>query len=128
MAGIQLGGLFTGIDTGALIAQLMEVEQATINRLKAQQKTWTDRGTALTDLETKLEALQSAAGAVDSLEELRAFTVTSSNDAVLTAEASGGAFEGSHTILVNQLAGAERWVHAAGQAYAEDPVGAGTFL
>jgi flagellar hook-associated protein 2 len=128
MAGIQLGGLFTGIDTNALITQLMALEQGTINRYQAQQKTYSTQQTALTDLETKLQALQSAVGALDSLDELRSFTVTSSNEAVLTAEASGGAFEGSHTILVNQLAGAERWVHTAGQEYADDPVGAGTFI
>jgi len=128
MAGIQLGGLFTGIDTSTLIAQLIAAEQGTINRYKTQQKTWSDRETALNDLEAKLSALKSSVGALDNADELRAFTVTSGNEDLLTAEASNNAFEGNHTIVIHQLANAERWVHTAGKEYADDTVGAGTFL
>jgi flagellar capping protein FliD len=128
MAGIQLGGLFTGIDTSTLIQQLITAEQGTVNRYKAQQQTWSDRETALNDLETKFNALKSSVGALDNADELKAFTVASSDKDVLTAEASNNAFEGNHTLVIDQLANAERWVHTAGKEYAEDLVGVGTFL
>jgi flagellar capping protein FliD len=128
MAGIQLGGLFTGIDTNALIAQLMTLEQATLTRYQARQKVLDSRQSAINELESKLGALRSAAAALAEGDGLRAFTVASSNTGILTAEASNSAFEGSHTVVINQLANAERWVHTAGLAYADDPVGAGTFI
>ena len=128
MAGIQLGGLFTGIDTKTLIQQLMAAEQGTVNRYKARQKVWSDRETALNELETKLKALKSSVTALADADNLRAFTTTSSDKDILTVEASNGAYEGTHTIEVNQLANPERWVHTAGKEYGEDTVGAGTFI
>ncbi len=128
MAGIQLGGLFTGIDTNALIAQLMAIEQGTINRYQARQKIWNSREIAIGELESKLTSLRSSVAALSDADELRAFTTTSSDTDILTAEASNNAFEGNHTVVINQLANAERWVHTAGTEYAEDLVGAGTFI
>jgi flagellar capping protein FliD len=128
MAGIQLGGLFTGIDTGALITQLMTLEQATLTRYQARQKVLDSRQSAIGEMESKLQSLCTAAAALAQGDGLRAFTVASSNTGVLTAEASSNAFEGTHTVVINQLANAERWVHTAGVEYAEDPVGAGTFI
>ncbi len=128
MAGIQLGGLFTGIDTNALITQLMEIEKGALNRYQARQKVLDSRQSAINELESKLQSLRTSAAALAEGDGLRAFTVASSNTDILTAEASSSAFEGNHTVVINQLANAERWVHAAGMAYAEDPIGAGTFI
>jgi flagellar capping protein FliD len=128
MSVIQLPGLFTGIDTGALIQQLMKLEQATLSRYQQRQSVWNERKDALTMLGTKLDALRSAARDLSDARELRAFSTATSDEDILTAEASHGAFEGNHTIIVNQLANAERWVHTAGREYAEDYVGAGTFI
>jgi len=72
--------------------------------------------------------LRSSIRALSDADELRAFNVASSDSDILTAEASYNAFEGNHTVVVNQLASAERWVHTAGLEYAEDYVGAGTFI
>jgi len=128
MAGIQLGGLYTGIDTSALITQLMSLEQAALTRYQARQKVLDSRQSAISELESKLQALRTAAAALAEGDGLRAFTATSSNTGILTAEASNNAFEGSHTVVINQLANAERWVHTAGLEYADDLVGAGTFI
>jgi len=128
MAGVQLGGLFTGIDTKTLIAQLIAAEQGTITRYRTQQQTWSDRETALNDLQSKLGSLKTSVTALADADKLRAFSTTSSDEDILTASASNSAFEGNHTIVVNQLANPERWVHTAGKEYGEDTVGAGTFL
>ncbi|MHC4158090.1 MAG: flagellar filament capping protein FliD [Planctomycetota bacterium] len=70
----------------------------------------------------------SSVGALSDAGELRAFSTASSDTDIITAEASNNAFEGNHTVIVNRLANAERWVHTDGLEYAEDYVGAGTFI
>lgn len=128
MSTIQLPGLSTGIDTSQLIAQLMAVERRTLNLYEDRKDTWDEKKEALSTLETKLSNLRSSVRALSDANELRAFSSTSSDTDKITAEASYNAYEGNHTIVVNQLATAERWVHNTGIEYAEDYVGAGTFI
>jgi flagellar capping protein FliD len=128
MGEIRLPGLFTGIDTSALINQLMALERSALNQYQQRQNVWNERKDALSSLQAKLDALRSTTKALSSARELRAFATATSDPDLLTAEASHNAFEGNHTIIVNQLANAERWVHTAGKEYVEDYVGAGTFI
>jgi flagellar capping protein FliD len=128
MSTLQLPGLLTGIDTSNLITQLMAVERRTLNLYEERKSTWDERKEALSTLETKLSNLRSSIHALSDADELRAFSTTSSDTDKVTAEASYDAFEGNHTVVVNQLATAERWVHTAGVEYIEDYVGEGTFI
>jgi flagellar hook-associated protein 2 len=128
MSTIRLPGLSTGIDTNTLITQLMVIERRTLNRYEEYQNKWEDKKEALGTLETKLSNLRSSVRALSDADELRAFSSTSSDSDKVTADASYSAFEGNHTVVVNQLASAERWVHTAGIEYIEDYVGAGTFI
>jgi len=127
MSTLRLPGLITGIDTSKLIAQLMAIERRALNVYEGRKSMWEERQDALSTLETKLSNLRSSVRALSDANELRAFSVASSDTDKLTAEASYNAFEGNHTLVINQLANAERWVHTAGKEYAEDYVGAGTF-
>ncbi len=128
MSILRLPGLATGIDTNALIAQLMAIERRTLKMYEQRQSLWEERKQALSTLQTKLDSLRSTVKALSDARQLRAFTVASSNSDILTAEASYNAFEGNHTVVINQLANAERWVHTSGLRYTEDYVGAGTFI
>jgi flagellar capping protein FliD len=128
MADLRLPGLLTGIDTNQLISQLMAVEQRTLNQYVQRQNVWNDRKNALSTIEAKLQTLKTAVAALSDARELRAYATASSDTDILTAEASHTAFEGNHTLVVNQLANGERWAHTAGKEYAEDYVGAGTFI
>ena len=128
MSTIRFPGLLTGIDTGNLIAQLMAAERRTLNVYEERKSTWDEKKDALGTLESKLSNLRSSVRALSDAGELRAFSSTSSDTDKVTAEASYNTFEGNHTVVVNQLASAERWVHTAGIEYAEDYVGAGTFI
>ncbi|UCF44276.1 MAG: hypothetical protein JSV99_05005, partial [Planctomycetota bacterium] len=109
MATLRLPGLLTGIDTNTLISQLMAVERRTLNRYEDRISLWEQRQTALSTLENKLSTLRSSIRALSDADELRAFNVASSDSDIITAEASYDAFEGNHTVVVNQLASAERW-------------------
>jgi flagellar capping protein FliD len=128
MATISLPGLVTGIDTRTLIAQLMAIERRTLNIYQDRVDKWEEKKTALSDIESKLSALRTTLQNLSDAEELRAFNSTSSDQDIVTAEATNNAFEGNHTVVINQLATANRWVHTAGSKYAEDYVGAGTFI
>jgi flagellar hook-associated protein 2 len=128
MSTLRLPGLLTGIDTNILIAQLMAVERRTLNVYEERKSLWEERQDALSTLETKLSTLRSSVRALSDADELRAFSIASSDSDILTAEASYNAFEGNHTVVINQLATAERWVHTNGLEYSEDRVGAGTFI
>ena len=128
MGELRLPGLLTGIDTAKLISQLMMAERRTVNLYLERQKTWTERKDALGSLQSKLDTLKSTMSDLSNARELRAYATASSDTDIVTAEASHNAFEGNHTVVVNQLANAERWVHTAGKEYAEDYVGAGTFI
>jgi len=128
MSTIQLPGLLTGIDTSTLIAQLLAVESRTLNIYEDRKSVWEDRKDALSTLESRLDTLRTTVKALSDADELRAFTTASSDSDKLTAEASYNSFEGNHTVVINQLATAERWVHTSGKEYVEDYVGEGTFI
>ncbi len=128
MSTLRLPGLLTGIDTNSLIAQLMAVERRTLNMYEARKDIWEQKKDALSTLETKLSTLQSTIRALSDADELRAFSTASSDTDKLTAEASYNAFESNHTVVINQLATAERWVHTTGLKFIEDYVEAGTFI
>jgi len=128
MSTLRLPGLLTGIDTSTLISQLMAVQRRTLNMYQQRISLWEERKSALSSVETKLSTLRSSLRALSDADELRAFSTASSDTDILTAEASYNAFEGNHTVVINQLANAERWVHTNGLEYAEDYVGAGTFI
>jgi len=128
MSTLRLPGLLTGIDTAKLIAQLMAIERRSLNVYEERISIWEERQDALSTLETKLSNLRNSVRALSDADELRAFSVASSDTDKLTADASYNAFEGNHTVVINQLANAERWVHTNGLEYAEDYVGAGTFI
>jgi flagellar capping protein FliD len=128
MSTLRLPGLLTGIDTNTLIAQLMAVERRTLDMYEQRKSVWEEKQDALGTLETKLSTLASSIRALSDADELRAFSAASSDSDKVTAEATYSAYEGNHTVVVNQLATAERWVHTAGVEYVEDYVGAGTFI
>jgi flagellar hook-associated protein 2 len=119
---IQLPGLLTGIDTSAIIAQLMAVESRTLNLYTARKTALEEKRDAISTLKSNLETLRTAVKDLSDAGKLRAFNVASSDTDILTAEASADAFEGNHTVVINQLANAERWVHTNGKEYADDYV------
>ena len=122
MSDFQLPGLLSGIDTAQLVAQLMVVERRTLNMYEGRKIKWDERKDALSTLESKLSNLRTAVKALSDAEELRAYSTASSDTDKLTAEASHNAFEGNHTVMINQLATAERWIHTNGLEYVEDYV------
>lgn len=78
-----------------------------LNRLESQKSELEIKYAVFTDLQTKLDALESAAEALSATGTssiLRSKTVTSSAESVATAVATGAAVGGRHTVFVTQLA------------------------
>jgi flagellar capping protein FliD len=128
MSALRLPGLLSGIDTNTLIANLMAIQRRTLYAYEERKSTWNERKSALSTLESTLSSFRASVRALSDADELRAFSTASSESDILTAEATYNAFEGNHTVEINQLATAERWVHTNGLEYAEDYVGEGTFI
>ena len=108
MAGIQVGGLASGMDTESIITQLMSIEQAPRTRAARQQVTVQARQDALRPIDTKLTNLKLAAGDLRSAAMWSPTqAISSGNEGVLTARQLTGAAPGGYTVSVSSLASAD---------------------
>ena len=104
MGGITSGvGIFSGIDTQTLVAQLLQLEArprdlATRRLLNLQ----TQQG-AILDINSRLSNLQSAASGFRTSKTFQSNTATSTHSDVLTASASTNASAGSYSFVVDRL-------------------------
>ena len=131
MATINFPGLSTGIDTNAIVSQLIAANSGRLNAYKNSLSTLQDKQEALVTFRSNLSALQTAVKALSDADNLRSFNTSTSNEDVVTANATSSAYQGSHSIVVNQLATADRWVLTSGFTYKEDyvsPDTPGTFI
>jgi flagellar hook-associated protein 2 len=119
VAGLRLGGLASGMDTEAVISQLMALEAQPKNRLITAQKLAEGRKTALEDVARQLRTLTTA------INDLRSVStwgdvqkLTSTDDTKVGARAVGSAPAGNVTVEVTQLARSEQRFYTWG---APDP-------
>jgi len=130
MAGIQIGGIASGMDTESIITQLMSIESAPRTRTARQQVTVQARQDALRQIDTKLTNLKLAAG------DLRSASIwtptqaiSSGNESVLTARQLAGAAPGGYTVNVSSLASADsrtyQWNAGGGNLTVDYKAGAG---
>jgi flagellar hook-associated protein 2 len=127
MAELRLPGLATGIDTMALVKQLMEVNSRRLYMMQDDLKKHQEKYDAVSELESKLNALKSAVKSLSDGSQLRSYNAVTSDSDYMTAEANSNAFEGNHSVQIKQLATGERWVHD-GFEYKTSYVGAGNFI
>lgn len=100
--GTGLGG---GIDVQQFVTLALAGDQAHITQLQQQQSTLNSQTTALSQITTDFNNLQSAAFALrDPLGALNALTTTSSNSGVVSAIAASSALAGTHSVAVSALA------------------------
>lgn len=123
---IQLGGLATGLDTNALIQQLMAVEQRPLTLLQTRKVKFQAQATAFQDLNSKLLALKSKADALRDPATLFARSASSSDEDVASATASPGSLRGTFTVAVTQLARGAIAAAATTTGSLSDVIAAGT--
>jgi flagellar hook-associated protein 2 len=107
-----LSGIFSGIDTDTLVAAGVAAARGPLNRLTSQRGDYQAKTNAVAEIERRMEQFRDLLDEFRTVDDLRATTATSSDSDVLVAVGSGGATEGVHDVVVNQLASAEKEVHA----------------
>ncbi|MBI5518746.1 MAG: flagellar filament capping protein FliD [Desulfovibrio sp.] len=100
---INVTGLGNGTDFSTLIDGLITAESATKKRFESWKQEWELKIEGLQYLNKKLLALKTTLGSIDTVNEFLTKSVTSTSDSV-SATATSDALEGSHTVIVGQLA------------------------
>lgn len=123
-----IGGLSSGLDTAAMIEQLMQVERAPIQRLEQTRKTYQTKDEAWTGISTRLSGLRSAIDALVSQSDLeRLLSAESSHPGRLSASVTGQADSQTIQMTVDQLATRHELISTGSFASPDSLVGAGTF-
>lgn len=131
MASLGFSGVFSGIDTDVLVAATMAAARMQLNRYTSQQDGWEAKKDAVEEIERRMQQLQDLVDDLRDANDLRRVDAHPSDRDVLTASATGGAIEGVHEVVINQLAQGERevndgvtpteaWTHATGVADGDD--------
>ena len=104
-SGIRLGGLSSGLDTDAIVGQLMAIERQPRARLERKQAAAQARQDALRDIATKLRSLKTAAQGIASAGTWTPTqSITSSDSARVGARVVGSVTPGTYNVAVQQLA------------------------
>jgi flagellar hook-associated protein 2 len=129
MAGMSVGGLVSGMDTATIVSQLMQVEALPQAQLETRLSNTQSKAAAYRAVNTRFDALRSAAEALTTGAGFQSVKATASNTSV-TASASAGASAGSVTFTVNEVArahslvSAQKWTASGTQTAADLPYGA----
>jgi flagellar hook-associated protein 2 len=109
MAGIQLSGLVSGLDTQSIISQLMAVERQPRTRITGEQAQATKRQSLLQDINTKLNTLKTATDDLKSVTTwLDTQSVSSADETKVTVARTAGAAPGGYDVTIAQMAAAAR--------------------
>lgn len=114
---IQFGGLASGLETGNIIEQLMEIERTPITRLEADQTWLNSRLDAFKELDTKLKSFADKIKNLNFSSTLLQRTAKQSSSEYLSATVNSNATTGaSYQVEVQSLAQVQKSVSATGYA------------
>lgn len=129
MSMLRLPGLSTGIDTSALIQQLMAVRSRSVENQRLRQSEMQTKRGAYDQLRGAIRSLNNSISQVSSAENLKSFNTNLSNSDMVGVNTGTNANEGTHTLQIKQRAAAETWIHEQSSfRYATDYVGQGRFI
>jgi flagellar hook-associated protein 2 len=111
---ITYAGLGNGTDFTALIKKLVQVEQTRVTSLQTWKKSWTQKQTAFNELNTQMLTLKSTLNSMSSMDTFLSKKVDASDSTVLSAVASAGADNGTHSLIINRLATSKAMVGTTG--------------
>jgi len=104
MAGIQVGGIVSGMDTNALVDQLIEQAQIPVDKLYGEYSYTQLEEEVYDDFNDKLGNLSSDLLTLRLESTFKTKSTSSTNESVATATANTDASVGTHTVQVDQLA------------------------
>ncbi len=123
--GIQASGLGSGIDSKALIAQLIDIERQPIRMLDEKRSGFQAQVSKVGKITAALKTLQTKLKALDTQSEVMLTKGVSSNEAAFAITAKSNAPVGSYAIEVQQVAKEEK-DRSVGFANGQAAVKAGT--
>ncbi|HAI10595.1 MAG TPA: hypothetical protein DCM28_02750 [Phycisphaerales bacterium] len=103
-------GLISGIDTAALIDQLIELDSRPITLIQARNATLTAQQGAFQELNSQLLAMKLSADSMANVNTFRSTSVTSSNESIMTATSKSSAVPGTYDFVVSQLVSTQQMV------------------
>ncbi len=106
-AGISFGGLASGLDTKAIISALVSIERRPISALETKKSSLGKQKSLYGDLRGLLDKLETAAKALKTTNDFLKMKATSSDENVVTVEASNNAEPGTYSLRVVDLAQAQ---------------------
>ena len=108
----SLSGVLSGIDSEVFVTQALAVARKPLDKLLARKALTQNKQVTFENLQTLFTSLKSQADSLRSMADIRGVTASTSDLDIVGLRASTGAIEGSYGIVINQLAAAERRVHA----------------
>ena len=112
-SGISFGGIASGLDTGAIIEQLMALERIPIQQIEVQKEEAQAKVDLVGTFEGLVKALQEKADALRSSDKFFSYTIGASQEGIATFAATGAATAGTHTLEVLETASIDRWAFDA---------------
>lgn len=125
MAEITFSGLASGLATDDIVTKLMAVERRPLDRLESDKEYETNRLKAYGQLNTRLNDLRDAVGAMNLTSEVRTTKANLSSESAFTATSSSGV-PGSYDIAVTQLAKVQKNVSSGYSSSSSSLFGTGT--
>ena len=119
-------GLISGINTGALISQLISLDAAPVSLLQTRITSDQTLGAAYTALGSQLQTLQTTAQSLEQPATFQATTANSSNPSVVTATTTTGAAVGTYNLRVARTVTTQQLVSGGFTDATTAKVGAGT--
>ncbi|MCP5022197.1 MAG: flagellar filament capping protein FliD [bacterium] len=107
--GISIGGLGSGLDTQAIVAQLVALERIPIQQLEIDRDVTQAKIDTLGQFKNLVNALKDKADELSSLGGFLSLAVTGVDEDVATITAGESALQGSHTLEVMRLSSVDRW-------------------
>lgn len=115
---MRIGGLASGMDIDQLVSDLMKAEKLPLDKLTKNRQLIEWQKEAYRDINLSLSELRQSASNIRFQSSYHAYSMTSSNQGIVTAEASGSTTPGNYTVTVNSLA-------ASAKLNSENAVGVG---
>ncbi|MGD2018444.1 MAG: flagellar filament capping protein FliD [Planctomycetota bacterium] len=112
-SGISFSGLGSGLDTNAIVSQLVAVERIPINVLRSRKSTEQQRLDLVGQLGDLVRTLKTKADDLSSPSEFYAYAASITDESVAAVTAGSNAEPGSHSLEVQRLAATDRWAFDA---------------
>lgn len=125
MSSFSFGGLATGLDSAAIIEQLVQLEARPIRRLESQRSELVSSRSQFSAFRSRLTDLEDALQKLGNRDDLDLFSATSSDEDKVRVTADTDAADGNFDVEVTQLATSQSVAYVSPYTDPDTPFGGG---